>query len=103
VDPGDADVFFYCPSAGHARLGLKIEPAGRELTVAEVESGSKAAAAGFAPGDVLVAVGGRAMTSLADLHQAAVEALMAGQDLSVEVRRQGASLTLTVPMGPEAK
>lgn len=103
VDPGEADVFFYCPPTGHAHLGLKIEPAGQELTVAEVEPGSKAQAAGFAPGDVLVAVGGQAMASLADLHRAAVEALMAGQDLSVEVRRQGTSLTLTVPMGPEAK
>jgi S1-C subfamily serine protease len=58
--------------------------------------GSRAARAGFRPGDVLVTAGGHEITSGLDLHKAAFPAAQKDQDLSFQVRREGKNQRIVV-------
>jgi serine protease Do len=69
------------------------------ILIADVVSNSPAARAGLKPGDILVSVGGQPVTEAADV-QNLVEAAGVGQDLSLQVRRNGRVETVTVQ--PEA-
>ncbi|HXT05435.1 MAG TPA: RIP metalloprotease RseP [Roseiarcus sp.] len=60
--------------------------------VGYVEPGSPAAAAGFAPGDLITAIDGRKISSFQDLMQAVV--LNTGIEMSFKVDREGKALTL---------
>jgi len=57
-----------------------------------VEPGSPAAAAGFAPGDLITAIDGRKISSFQDLMQAVV--LNTGIEMDFKVDREGKALTL---------
>lgn len=58
-----------------------------------VKPGSPAEAAGFKPGDLIVAVDGRRIESFGKLQE--IESLSAGRTLTIEVEREGRHLTLT--------
>ncbi|MBU2548659.1 MAG: ChaN family lipoprotein [Proteobacteria bacterium] len=62
------------PPPRRPRLGvaLKADPSGRPM-VAAVSPGSEAERIGLAPGDVLIEMDGRPLTSLMDMHRAASE------------------------------
>jgi S1-C subfamily serine protease len=67
-------------------------------TVAAVSSGSPAAKAGLATGDVITAVDGTDATSADDVT-AAVAALEPGQTVTLQVTRGGSSRTVPVTLG----
>ncbi|HXW41866.1 MAG TPA: RIP metalloprotease RseP [Xanthobacteraceae bacterium] len=64
-----------------------------------VQAGSPAAAAGFAPGDVVVAINGQAINSFTDMQRIVSDA--AGDTLKIQVDRKGAPIVLTAT--PELK
>ena len=67
-----------------------------------VQPGSAAAAAGFEPGDIVVAIDGRAIDNFTQMQRIVGES--AGDPLKVTVRRNGATLTLTaIPALQEKK
>ncbi len=68
---------------------------GKQVTSARVDSvqpGSAAATAGFQPGDLVVAIDGRAIDSFTEMQR--IVSTSAGQALSVAVERGGAQVTL---------
>jgi regulator of sigma E protease len=73
-----------------------------------VVAGSPAAAAGFAPGDIVESINGRTVSSFDDIVD--IVSLRAGEPLRIVIERDGRPLTLTAtpalttidtPMGPE--
>ncbi|MGE4297737.1 MAG: ChaN family lipoprotein [Desulfovibrionaceae bacterium] len=95
-EPGMADAFFYCPEIHTSRLGFTLEFHSDRAVVLDVTPGSKAEAAGLAPGDVLRAAQGMAVDSLWTLHKAGVAARDAGGTLTLDVERNGAPLSLAI-------
>jgi uncharacterized iron-regulated protein len=106
LDPesGEADLFFYCPLVFQSRLGFSLEMAetgGKSpapALVTAVAPGSRAEAAGILPGDAIVAAAGRPVSSLMDLHKAAMDAGREKQTLRLTVRRGGESLDIAVEL-----
>ena len=83
----------------HAYLGVSLAEtdgtAGAE--VAEIRSGSPAAAAGLRAGDVIKSVNGQAVASAEEL-QRLIESKKPGDKLDLSVDREGAAVTLTVTL-----
>jgi uncharacterized iron-regulated protein len=97
ITPAGADYYYLCPSTGTgSRLGLVLESREDALVVKGVIPGSRAARAGFRPGDVLVTAGGHEITSGLDLHKAAFPAAQKDQDLIFQVRREGKNQRIVV-------
>ncbi len=71
-----------------ARGELVIEP-----RIGTVMEGSAADAAGFEPGDVIIAINNEEVASFTDVTEAVY--MQAGREMRVEVRREGQTLTLT--------
>lgn len=69
------------------------------VLILEVVPSSPAANAGFQAGDIVLSLGGEAVTRSEEV-QRIVENTPIGSDLSVDVRRNGETLTLTVQPGP---
>src|SRR5438046_5468373 len=84
----------------HAFLGVKIGDAasGPGARVGTVVDGSPAAKAGLQAGDVITAVEGKTITSADDLT-AAVGNRAPGDKVTVTLRRNGATQTVTVTLG----
>ena len=84
----------------HAFLGVKIGDAatGPGARVGTVVDGSPAAKAGLQAGDVITAVEGKTITSADDLT-AAVGNRAPGDKVTVTLRRNGATKTVTVTLG----
>jgi len=61
--------------------------------VDEVQPGSPAAAAGFEPGDLVLAINGQAIDSFADMQRIVADS--AGEPLQITVDRKGAQIVLT--------
>jgi S1-C subfamily serine protease len=81
-------------------LGVSVQEAADGLqgvTVGAVESGSGAAAAGVAAGDVIRAIDGASITDYASLA-AAIDGKQPGTQVSVTVERGGETLTLDVTL-----
>lgn len=76
-------------------FGIVGIPSTPTLRIASVEPGTPAAASGFRAHDVIVAVGGKAVSSYDVLHQDVVNN-PAGQPMQITVDRSGRALTLTV-------
>ena len=70
------------------------------LNIQNSTAGSAAEAAGIRTGDVITAVGGAPVTSVADL-KAALKTLHAGDIVTVQVYRAGEYLELTVRLDEE--
>jgi uncharacterized iron-regulated protein len=97
ITPANADYYYLCPSTGKgSRLGLVLETRDDALVVKGVIPGSRAARAGFKPGDVLVTAGGHEITSGLDLHKAAFPAAQKDQDLIFRVLREGKNQRIVV-------
>lgn len=81
-------------------LGLILDPKTR-ATVAKVEAGSLAEAAGFQANDKIVKFGGQPLLSIADAQWVLHNADPAGADVAAVVDRGGkaATLTLKLPKG----
>ena len=86
----------------HAYLGVAFEATAAGVRVTEVRSGSPAARAGLRGGteggDLVTALDGEAIETPAELR-AAVSAKQPGDTLTLEVRRDGSSRTVTVELG----
>jgi len=92
-------------SATHALLGVNARTAasddsavGTGAEIVLVQADSPAAAAGLQVGDVVTAVGGRAVTSSTELT-AAVRSSQPGDDVALTVRRGSGDTTVDVTLG----
>lgn len=72
------------------------------VEIAEVYTGTAAAQAGLAPGDIILAVDGRPVADVADLVSD-LEAMKPGQTASFTVLAPGGSRTVTVRLGTEPR
>jgi putative serine protease PepD len=84
--------------AQHALLGVTPTNAANGVGIASVETGTGAAAAGLKAGDVITAVGGKAIASPPALRSI-IAAHAPGDSLTLSVRRGGATLSLHVTLG----
>jgi uncharacterized iron-regulated protein len=107
-EAGEGDIYFYCPLLFQSRLGFSLEMAGPGgsspawALVTDVAAGSRAERAGLLAGDAVAAAGGKAVTALADLHMAAMDASRDKKPLVLTVRRGGETLEIAVEL-PERK
>ncbi|MFZ5812270.1 MAG: ChaN family lipoprotein [Thermodesulfobacteriota bacterium] len=108
-ESGQADLHFFCPQSFRSRLGFSLETNepkdGAPLTVlvTAVDPGSRAERAGLLAGDAVVFVAGDPVTSLMDLHMAAMEAGKAKKPLALTVRRGGELLDIAVDLPGHGK
>jgi len=84
----------------HAYLGVKVGniATGPGASVGTVVTGSPADKAGLKPGDVITAVDGKAVANADDLT-AAVSARAPGDKVTLTLRRDGTTQTVTVTLG----
>ncbi len=82
-------------------LGLETDALAREAIVSAVTGGSPAEAAGVRKGDVIRRVGDVAVRSAVDFHLALI-GREAGESLTIEVRREKKTSTLTAKLGSVA-
>jgi len=84
----------------HAYLGVQTQSAssGAGAQVAQVTAGGPAADAGLQPGDVITSIGGKSVADPTALS-ATVDAHKVGDQVSVDVTRNGSKKTLTVKLG----
>ncbi|MFP4629165.1 MAG: ChaN family lipoprotein [Desulfohalobiaceae bacterium] len=92
------DLFFYCPQLYESRLGFVLRLKKQEIVVQEVRQDSRAARAGFEPGDVLLKAGEREVQEIMDLHHAAMQNMKQEEALVFKVRRQGQELQLELDL-----
>ncbi|MCR4268383.1 DegQ family serine endoprotease [Nitratireductor sp. ZSWI3] len=87
-------------SAVDAQFGLKVTPAedGRGLVVTDVEPGSAADERGIRPGDLILMVNSREVTSGKDVEDAVAAAVKAGRKaVLVQIERDDASRFVALP------
>jgi putative serine protease PepD len=82
----------------HAYLGVQLQEAEEGVVLADVVDGGPADRAGVEAGDVVTEVDGKAVESAADVR-AAVTAKQPGDELTLEIRRDGSSQTIEVELG----
>ena len=80
-----------------AYLGVSTGPGSGGVTVASVSAGAPAATAGLRVGDVIVSVAGKRVTDPDDVS-AAIQDRHPGEEIEIEVRRNGAGETLNVTL-----
>jgi putative serine protease PepD len=85
-------------SAQHALLGVSVQTGANGVSVADVSSGSAAAAAGIKAGDVITAVDGTTVKS-AEALRAIIDSHKPGDKITVTVTRGGSSKTFSVTLG----
>jgi putative serine protease PepD len=93
-----ADQLISTGKAQHALLGVNVKTASNGVGIAQVESGSGAAAAGLKVGDVITAVGSTSVTTAEHLR-AVIAAHAPGDKLSLSILRNGKTSTVTVTLG----
>lgn len=85
------------------RLGLSVEPSGRGegMVVTEVEPGGPAAQRGVRPGDVILDVAGRPVSSMRDLREALSAARTDGRRVALLRLRSGEGQRfVAIPLNP---
>ncbi len=92
--PADA-LKFKNPNRTGVRLGVAVEPGGDGLTIGQVVDGSPAGAAGVVTGDVITAIDGRDVPTLAALR-VALGRLDFGDSITLTVDRDGEPVELDV-------
>lgn len=90
VDAARKGISFAPRAEGGKVVGLEVQPGG---------DGGAFRAAGFQPGDVIMTVGGKPITSPADA-QALAGSLRPGASISVTVRRGDQNLPLAITLAP---
>ena len=93
-----ADQLIATGKAQHALLGVNVKTALNGVVIGTVESGSGAASAGLKVGDVITGVDGTAVSSAQRLR-AVIAAHAPGDKLSLTIRRNGTTQTVTVTLG----
>lgn len=78
---------------------LEVQGQPTSVTVTQVMSGSPGNSAGLQPGDQLVSYSGRRVFDVADLRHQTMQG-DPGEDVVIEVDRDGMRIQLTVPRGP---
>jgi serine protease Do len=84
------------------RLGLSLSPTenAEGVVIASVEPDSRAAQLGFQQGDVIIEIGGQAVTSPQDVRRALREARNDGKStVVIRVKSQQGTRTITLPLG----
>ena len=84
--------------AQHALLGVTPANASNGVGVSDVQGGSGADNAGVKAGDVITAVNGKAVRTAAQLR-ALIAAKQPGDKLTLTIRRDGSTKTLTATLG----
>lgn len=79
-------------------LGVLLQESADGVTVAEVREGSPAADAGLQVGDVITAVNGTDVASNQEVA-AAIGALAVGDDVSLDITRDGEAQTISATLG----
>ena len=79
-------------------LGVMLEAGEDGVTVAQVLDGSAAAAAGLQVGDVITSVNGTPVTSASEISDI-ISALAVGDEVSIEVARDGETVTVNAELG----
>ena len=82
----------------HAFLGVGPQTVTNGVRIASIETGSAAAKAGVKTGDVITAVDGKATTTAAGLR-ATIEGYKPGDKVTLTLRRNGATKSITVTLG----
>lgn len=83
-------------------LGINMAPNARGVQVAELTNGGPAVGSGLQVGDVIVDIDGKRITTPDDLP-AAIASKQPGDDVAVEVLRDGKRRTFTVTLGVRPK
>ena len=102
IDDGDASATVHVGATAFLGVEVTANDYGSGATVSSVVSGGSAAAAGLAPGDVITALGGRSISSPADLG-AVVATQKPGESVSVSYLDQNGmagTTNLTLASGP---
>jgi putative serine protease PepD len=83
----------------HAYLGVQTQDvSGTGAQVAQVTAGGPAADAGLQPGDIITSIGGKSVEDSTSLS-ALVDAHKVGDQVQVDVTRNGSKKSLTVKLG----
>jgi putative serine protease PepD len=84
--------------ASHPYLGVSLADADGGARITQVASGSPAADAGLQAGDVITAIGGRAVSTADDVVQR-LSAMRPGDSVTLSVRRGGSTTTVHATLG----
>ncbi|BBD08817.1 ChaN family lipoprotein [Desulfovibrio ferrophilus] len=98
VDAEAGDLFFYCALTHSSRLGFTLEQFPGYAEVVAVAPETKAAKAGFMPGDRIETVQGMEAEDLWVLHKAAIQAKKDGVPLNFVVLRGEERVSLSLPL-----
>jgi putative serine protease PepD len=93
-----ADQLIQSGSVKHAFLGVRISDGNGGARIEEVSDGTPAARAGLQVGDLVMGVDGQRVRSAAELS-GAVASHQPGDELRLEVKRNGKARTVTVTLG----
>lgn len=88
------------PSVGRPFLGVSLQAEAGGVTIVEVQAGSAAETAGLMAGDVITAVNGTSVTTVAEVADA-IGALKAGDEVTIAYTRDGAAMTATATLGSQ--
>ncbi|NCC24003.1 MAG: PDZ domain-containing protein [Deltaproteobacteria bacterium] len=91
-------LLFFCPSRSESQLGFVLEGTDGLVRVVAVRPDSKAARAGFMPGDMILKVGDAEAKGLGVLHSQGVKAARAGKALDFDVLRGRTNHSLSIPL-----
>lgn len=94
---------FYCPSQPRSHLGMVLEKTAQGVRVERVVPGSKAAGKGIKKGDLILSAAGEDVSRLMDLHTAAVRARQKGNDLCLEINKNGSKQNMCFSLGGRRK
>lgn len=78
---------------------LEVQGQPTSVNITQVLNGSPATSAGLQPGDQLVRYGGERVFSMSDLRRQTLQG-KPGEDVVIEIDRNGTRMQLTVPRGP---
>jgi serine protease Do len=83
---------------GGPYLGFQVDPDASDCRVGELDAGSPVGAAGIRKGDVITRFGGQRIANAGELGNI-LSARRAGDEVSVEVRRDDKTMTFKVTVG----
>lgn len=79
-------------------LGVLLEESESGVVISQVSEGSAAADAGLKAGDVITAVNGTAVSSASEVADA-IKALAVGDEVTIDVTRDGETVSVTATLG----